>query len=568
MQKLIALLSRLDGRGYKAYKSIAGRYDFGDFALCVEHVQGDPFAAPSRLRVCLPARVAGFPPELWENVSRRVGLEHYLAEQFAAQARRFSRRRGTGHSGEIRIDAPGQQMLPRTAVRVGAQGVEARFTVGLPAAGRRILAREAIALLTEDVPAVVRSSLRAAAVDLASARRYALTAEDADFLRSRLASLGLVAFVADGALLPRRSGVDDRPLPNGLPFRSPPSLRTEVHLPNAGVVSGMGVPRGVTLIVGGGFHGKSTLLNALALGIYNHKPDDGRERVVSHPATVKIRAEDGRSVAGVNISGFISNLPLGRGTAFFSTENASGSTSQAAAIMEALELGAQVLLVDEDTAATNFMIRDRRMQALVPKEHEPITPFIDRVRQLYAERGVSTVLVLGGSGDYLDVADTVIGMVEYEPQDLTERARLVAAQFPTGRESEADSPLPLTPRAPEPQSLNPARGKKPVALKARGLDGLTWGREDVDLRALEQIVHPSQVRAIGLAWAYALERGYFDGKRPLRTALELVLREVEERGWEALGRFRDPPGDLAAVRLLEIGAALNRLRSLKVRPAE
>ena len=153
-----------------------------------------------------------------------------------------------------------------------------------------------------------------------------------------------------------------------------------------------GFPQGITLIVGGGFHGKSTLLNALEAGVYNHKPNDGRELVITDPDVVKIRAEDGRSVSGVDISPFINNLPFGQETTQFSTENASGSTSQAANIMEALECEELLrMLVDEDTAATNFMIRDQRMQQLIAKDKEPITPFIDRVRQLYNEHNVSTI---------------------------------------------------------------------------------------------------------------------------------------------------------------------------------
>jgi len=564
MEQLQRRLARLDGRGYKAYQSLKGRYSFGDFDLFVDHVQADPFAAPSRVRVWVPAEVAAFPPSLWEDPARRVGLEHYLAEEFAAWARRFARRRGTGHSGEIRIDAPGQQMLPRTAIHVDAHGVEARFTVGLPAAGRRILAQEAWRLLGSDLPAVVRHALLAQAVDLAAARRYADTAEDAAFLRSRLEALGLVAFVADGSLLPRRSGVDDRPLEEGARFRSPPSLRVEIALPHAGRVQGMGIPQGVTLIVGGGFHGKSTLLNALALGVYDHKPGDGRERVVSHPATVKIRAEDGRSVEGVDISAFIDHLPQGRSTRAFRTANASGSTSQAANIMEALALGARVLLIDEDTAATNFMIRDRRMQALVPKALEPITPFVDRVRQLYAEQGVSTVLVVGGSGDYLDVADTVIAMEAYQPRDVTQRAREVAARYPSGRESEAEGPLAIVPRVPCPESIRLEKGRKAVAVKGRGLEALVLGRNEIDLRALEQLVHPSQVRTIGWFLAYARTRGYLDGRRTLREALERVMDDVHAHGWEVLSPYAEPAGDLAAVRVLEVGAALNRLRGLRV----
>lgn len=564
-QDLYRLCLSLEGRSYKAYKALQGAFTFPDFTLVIDHVQGDPFAAPTRVRVLVPARVAGFPPELWETPSRRVGAEHYLAEQFHRHAAAYRKPRGTGHSGQILMEPVGQAMLPRTAVRLGPHGVEARFTVGLPAAGRRILGRLAAQLLTQDLAQVVRASLRYPVVDGQVMARYAATAEDADFLRNRLEQLGLVAFIADGSLLPRRSGVDDRPLENGIPFKSPPSLQVQVHLPNAGVVTGMGIPQGVTLIVGGGFHGKSTLLRALERGIYNHKPGDGRERVVSHPFTVKIRAEDGRAVTGVDISAFINNLPRGQNTTWFTTENASGSTSQAANIMEALEMGARVLLIDEDTAATNFMIRDRRMQALIAKEKEPITPYIDRARQLFAERGVSTVLVLGGSGDYLDVADTVIAMEAYHPRDVTQQAREIAARFPTGRVQEAHGAIPQPARAPDPSSLHPGKGRKAVVVKVQGPHSLHLGRHNIGLSAVTQLVESAQTRAIGLALVYAWER-YMDGRRSLAEIWQLVEKDLQTHGLEVLCRTPYPTGDLAAFRGLEWAAALNRLRGVVMRP--
>jgi len=495
-----------------------------------------------------------------------VGAEHFLAEQFGGWARRLSRPRGTGHSGQIRMAPVGQQMLLRTAVRLSAQGVEARFTVGLPAAGRRILAREAIALLLEDVPRVVRQSLRYAALDTEALWTYARVAEDADALREQLTARGLVAFLADGSLLPRRSGVDDRPLLEGVRLQSPPSLRVTLRAPHAGEIPGLGIPEGVTLIVGGGFHGKSTLLRALAYGVYNHKPGDGRERVVSHPDTVVIRAEDGRYIAGVDISAFIGTLPGGRTTTFFSTENASGSTSQAANIMEALEAGARVLLIDEDTAATNFMIRDRRMQALIHKDKEPITPFIDRVRQLYTERGVSTVLVIGGSGDYLDVADTVILMDEYRPYDVTARAREVAAQFPTGRLPEAEGPIPQPRRVPDPKSLNPYKGRK-LVVKPLGRRELQWGLQRIDLSAVGPLVEVGQLRALGLALVYARQR-YMDGQRSWAEILAQVMEDIAREGLEVLGVRAYPEGDLSAFTPWLLSAALNRLRTLRIVPPE
>lgn len=568
------MLHRIDGRGYKAYKEIRGSYEFSDFTLSIDYVQGDPFAAPSRMHVRVPQPVAQFPAWTFANDSRRIGLENYLATAFAAACRTASERSGSGKSGLLAVDAPGQEVLERTAIHVTEAWVEARFVAGLPASGRRVRGRSAAAMLCDALPGVIDAALRYANGDAELIRRYVETSEDADALRAQLRERGLVAFVADGSLLPRRSGVDDRPLDDAdaVRFASPASLRTTFDLPNAGAVSGMGIPAGVTLIVGGGFHGKSTLLNALERGVYNHRPGDGREFVSTVADAVKIRAEDGRSVAGVDISPFIRSLPTrdqnsARETTAFSTPNASGSTSQAANIMEALELGARALLIDEDTAATNFMIRDRRMQALIARENEPITPFIDRVQPLYRGHGVSTVLVIGGSGDYFDVADTVIAMERYVPRDLTEAAREVAAQIATGRVAEGgssfrDGATPTTARVPVPRSVDPSRGRREVNVKVRGREVISFGEESIDLSSVAQLVDESQSRAIAQALVYARET-YMDGQRSLREIVDCVMADLAREGLDVLDRRR--PGDLARFRRFELGAALNRLRTLKMR---
>jgi predicted ABC-class ATPase len=563
--ELEALLHQMDGRGYKAYKQIAGAWRHHGFTLHVDHVQGDPFAAPSRIRVVVDRDVAALPEHAFRDTVRSLGTAAFLARAFAIHAQGVKRGHGSGRSGEIRMEAPGQEVLPQTAVQVSPNGtVEARFAVGLPARGRSVMGSAAVTLLIETVPAVVVGTLLGSAHPAEEIRRHADTNEDVQHLRTLLPGMGLVAFVADGARLPRRSGADDRPLEGGVvvPFRSPDSLRVDVELPNAGTVTGMGIPVGVTLIVGGGFHGKSTLLRALATGVYNHRPDDGREFVATVPDAVKIRAEDGRSVSGVDISPFIDGLPLGQDTHSFSTANASGSTSQAAAIVEALEASARTLLVDEDTSATNFMIRDRRMQALVPKGGEPITPFVDRVRELSDELNVSTALVLGGSGDYLDVADTVIDMRSYLPIDVTAEAREVARAHPTGRAPEVRRPVTLPrPRVPDPRSVDARKGRREVSVKVPDLRTLLFGREQVDLGAVEQLVSTSQIRAIGNALASAPAR-FLDRATSIPEVLDEIDLLLAREGLDALDPRR--PGDLAGFRRFELAATLNRLRSLRV----
>jgi len=567
-EDLDRLIGRISGKGYKAYEDLRGGYDFGDFALFLERIQGDPFASPSRARVSVPAEVARFDPGLWRNQARLLALEDFLARAFSRAIRSEVReRRGMGSSGLIAIDAGGQEVLKRTALEIHEGGVEARFAVGLPAFGRRIDGEGAREMLLRAVPALVRRSLVAKSLDLEALGAHVRSIEDQQALRGALAGLGLVAFVADGSLLPRQSGVDPRPLKaaDAVPFKSPPELAVKIPVPSGGEVSGMGIPRGITLIVGGGFHGKSTLLSALALGIYDHIPGDGRERVVSNPATVKIRAEDGRRVEKVDISPFIDGLPLGRPTRAFSTDNASGSTSQAANIMEALEAGAEVLLVDEDTSATNFMIRDARMQALIPKSCEPITPFVDRVVELKEDLGISTILVMGGSGDYLEVADQVIAMVEYEPRVLTSRARTIVAEIPTRRQREGPGrPLreaALRGRRPHPSSFDARRGRREVKISVKGLHTILYGTTAIELEGLEQLVDPSQTRAIG-ALIHALgERCSERSVSDLKELLEAVFEEIGRSGLRAVcGGFQD----LAMPRLLEVGAAINRMRTLKV----
>lgn len=557
-------LSRIDGRGYKAYLDIRGEYNFDLFTLIIDHVQGDPFATPSRVRVMVPQRLAGFPKETFAGKSRSIALRDFITRRFYESARQYSKgSRGMGKGGLIAIDRPGQEILERTSAFIDPGKVEVRFVMGLPAFGRRVAGTHAISMFMEELPSIVRASLLFESMNERALFQHIKAAEDADFLRDSLDGMGLVAFVADGAVLPRASGVDPRPLRTGnvVGFRSPRSLRMEVNLPNAGNVSGMGIPRGVTLIVGGGYHGKSTFLNALELGVYNHIPGDGRELVVTDPTAMKIRAEDGRRIEKTDISPFIDNLPFGRDTVQFSTEDASGSTSQAANIVESLEVGSSLLLIDEDTSATNFMIRDQRMQELVSKEKEPITPFVDKVRQLHSDLGVSTILVIGGSGDYFEVADRVICMIDYLPHDLTDEARNVAERYRTQRIQEGgDAYGSLTHRIPLARSFDPSKGRRDVKISSKGLQSITFGTHNIDLGEVEQLVDSSQTRAIGDAIYYAM--GLMREHMTIKELVSRVMEDISKRGLDVLSER--PVGDYALFRAQELAAAINRLRTLEV----
>lgn len=537
----------LDGQSYSRYKSLRGSWEVSGARVEVVRVQADPFAPPSRLRVTVDD--AGLPDDLLTTPTRRRALAGFLL--------RALRRRLEGST--LHVDAGGPEVLERSAGRVDADGtVTVELGAPLPGPRRRILGKEAATLLGTTLPDAVDAALRWGRADRDAARRFVTTVEDAVALRDALAERDLVAFVADGAVLPRRTGVDDRPLDGAVPFAAPESLRVTLPTPNSGELTGLGVPAGVTLIVGGGYHGKSTLLRALEAGVHDHEPGDGRERVVTRRDAVKVRAEDGRAVTRVDVSAFVAHLPSGAPTADFSTADASGSTSQAASMVEAVEAGADVLLVDEDTSATNLMVRDGRMQKLIATE--PLVPFVERVRPLHRERGVSTVLVTGGSGDYLDVADTVIMMDSWTPSEVTERARAIAAEGAT-REVEHRGFPAVTPRVVDPASLDPTGRKGRPRVSAHGVDRLTFGEDDIDLTGVEQLVDRSQTAGVGRALEL-LGGGVLDGTITLAEGLDLLDAELARRAVGAL--TGDHSEDCALPRRHEVAAALNRLRSLRV----
>lgn len=558
---LIELLNKINGRGYKAYKEIEGQYNMGNFILSIDHVQSDPFAPPSKIRIIVDQKIALFPQELFSTKSRKIALQDIIARKFKEYAKKLVKKRGTGSSGIIEIDCGAQEIIERTSVKIDKAKLEIRFYVGLPAHGRKIIAKEAIEIFLKVLPQIFNSTLLYNSLDKREIERFVYLNEDQDVLRNKLEELNLVAFVANGSILPRESGISDRPLINAKKFLSPKSLEVEVELPYSGKIKGMGIPKGITLIVGGGYHGKSTLLRAIERGVYNHIPGDGREFVVAVKDAVKVRAEDGRFVTGVDISPFISNLPQDIDTKNFSTQNASGSTSQAANIMEAIEAGTSLLLMDEDSCATNFMIRDGRMQKLVAKKWEPITPFVDRIRELYEKFGISTILILGGSGDYFDVADNIIMLKEYNAFDVTQEAKNIAKNIKNYRETESLTPM----NYPKKRIIGPGSFKfrEREKIKARGLSNITIGKTNIDLFFVEQLIDKSQTNAIAQIFKI-IGKKYLKDKGTIPDIIDSIIREIEENGLEILSSSTGHPGSLAMPRKYEIMAAINRYRELRL----
>lgn len=570
--ELQQLLSSIHRKSYPAYKSLKGIYDFRDYVLSIDHVQGDPFASPSHLSVRVPLAKAGFPADYYGEEHTRIALQDYLNRQFYQQVQRFTfKAKGSGKSGLISVSRCGQEILDRTACQIGERELILRFAVGFPANGRTINAPELEKILFDFLPKCVKAVCYYRSLPAREVEQVIFLSRDQHAIREELKKRDLAAFVANGSILPRESGVSSLPMKGSVPFISPESLEVEMALPYKGKIRGMGIPRGITLIVGGGYHGKSTLLNALEVGIYDHIAGDGREYVIADDTAVKLRAEDGRSVRNVDISLFINDLPNKKDTHSFSTPDASGSTSQAAAIVESMEAGSRLFLIDEDTSATNFMVRDDFMQQVICRAQEPITPFLERVRELYEEAGVSTILVAGSSGAFFHVADTVIQMESYRALDITKRVKELCLKNPVNRTKPAPFALPgqrkpmELPRQEKPRMGRDYHGRslenreERLKVKVRDKDEFLLGRETVDLRYVEQLVDYEQTAALAQMLKYAREH-CIDGRRNLSQVAETVLKQMEKSGLEAVCDGSYVPGGLAVPRRQEWYACLNRYR--------
>lgn len=559
-------LRSIDHKGYPAYKDLKGQYNFGDYVLSIDHVQGDPFASPSRLSVRVEKAKAGFPAAYYDTKAKRITLQDHLTRLFGRQVAGGSfQAKGSGKSGLLSVSRCGQQVLERTAMRVKDGDLILRFEAGFPANGRTINARELEKMLFDILPDCVRRSLYYGKIDKEKLRQAICLCEDQQYIRQCLTERKLCAFIADGSVLPRESGVSERPMKNGVPFQSPESLRITLDLPNKGAVSGMGIPQGITLFVGGGYHGKSTILQALQNGVYDHIAGDGRELVITDASAFKLRAEDGRSVTGVDISPFIKNLPNRKDTVHFSTEDASGSTSQAANLMEALESGSSLILIDEDTSATNFMVRDRLMAQVITPGEEPITPFISRVRGMYEDLGVSSVIVAGSSGAFFHMADTIIQMKEYVPIDITQKAKEAAAACEDRGAEDADDARKFPPfnRKRCPGSDMALRKEDRIKMKAMGTSEISICKENVELRYLEQLKDQEQSMALAYLLKYA-QLKMMDGRKDLRQIGDLLEEQLNGSGLESLFERGDVSSQLARPRKQEILACINRYRKLKI----
>ena len=565
--QLRSQLASIHRKSYPAYKSLKGSYDFQRYIFHIEHVQGDPFASPSNVRVFVPHSKAGFPEEYYQTAHTRVALQDYLIRRMEKELSPHSfQAKGSGKSGILRITHCGQEILERTACKIDRQGIHVRFEIGFPANGRTINAPELEKIFFSILPDCVFHALYYKNQNPDTVLQVFELAEDQYFIRQELSRLGLTAFVADGAILPRQSGVSDLPMKNCIPFSSPESLRIQLQLPHKGALTGMGLPRGITLIVGGGYHGKSTLLQALEMGVYNHRKGDGREYVITDSTALKIRAEDGRHIQQVDISLFINDLPNQKDTRAFTSLDASGSTSQAANIAEGLYGGSRLFLIDEDTSATNFMVRDEMMQTLIRREKEPITPFLERIREIYENSGCSTILVAGSSGAFFHKADTLIQMDSYRPIDITKAAKELCQKYPLLPTEKPPYHAPKDKRIVLPHndrhSRHGSRGPERAKLKVLSKDAFSINRETVDLRYVEQLADVEQTAALAQLLRYTLEN-LADGRNTVPQICQQLEKLLQKDGLDGLFGTSMGPCNLAMPRMEEIRSCLNRYRGWK-----
>ncbi len=567
-------LRAIDHKSYPAYKSLAGSYQFGNYSLFIDHVQGDPFASPSSLHVEVMHKAAVFPEEYYKERCARTALSDFLTRRLASCFEDYNfKAKGSGKSGLLSISRCGQEVLERSACEITDGKIIARFHVGFPAFGRTINAGELERILFDFLPRCVESSLFYRKLDGKKVESAIFLAEDQEALRNILLEERLVAFVANGAVLPRKSGVSDLPLKDSVPFAAPAAMERSFTLPHKGEIKGMAIPEGITLIVGGGYHGKSTLLEALQTGVYNHIAGDGREYVITDATAVKLRAEDGRSIRNVDISLFINDLPNKKDTSDFSTPDASGSTSQAAGVVENMEAGSRLFLIDEDTSATNFMVRDDFMQQVISREKEPITPFLERARDLYEKEGISTILVAGSSGAFFYIADKILQMDCYRPVDITDYVKGLCEEHSAPRTSAPGFMAPdykkraLPPYRRSRQNGREAYGRgrqgaggrhEHMKAKTFGRDSFSLDKETVDLRYVEQIADSEQTAALAHLLRYGLEEA-IDGKRTIQQVVAVLFDLLDKKGWEPFCGSYIPCG-LAKPRRQEMFACLNRFR--------
>ncbi len=535
-------LLRINGKPFSRYKGLRGLLiNYGRYSAKLTRIQGDPHAPPSYIEVKLPKELLKLPNTLLSGLGA-LALTDYLARKLHKVLKGLRRPCGSGNSCYLGVPKPSPRILRRSCCELISESLVIRFFIGLPARGRRVLGREAIKLLINDVPKVVSELLKVRNEVDEVLKHYELL-KDQRFLREWLYRGGYILFIPNGAILPRESSISEEPKEGATKFKSPLTLKVKVKLPSGKVVEGMAVKEGVTVVTGGGYHGKTTLLEAIQDGIYDHVRGDGREYVVSRKYTVLVKAEDGRLVSNVDISSLIRNLPGGCDTRRFSTLDASGSTSMAASISEVIEAGAEVILLDEDTSATNLLFKDEVMRELIP--NDPIRTLSEVVRDLVSKSGASVVVVTSASSSFLPVADTVIRMSNYIPEDLSSEVA-----------GKGLGVITKTYELPRKRLFRGIKGLRRVKVQGMKLiiEYLSGSKFELDLKYYPRIVETGQVRLV----AHIIKEL---SKPPKPMSVRELIKYVNERlSREGFSAFTNPvPPDLTEVDGFDVVWTINRL---------
>lgn len=559
------LLAEIDGKPFAEYERLIGDFDFARYVIKCSKIEIARDAENPVFNIRIPQSIAELPGHLYDSPVRRTALEDFLTRNVCETAGRIARFNESGWARRnIIVAEPGQKILPRTSVLVTKEYIDVRIRIALPykvyATGERLVDGEmARKVFFEDLPEVISASIFCCNLDLAEAEDFINGMEDADRVRQTLATLGLVSFVGEGSLLAREQNSDLPDYDHIAPFEVADDARTEVEVPNAGKIAGLGIPAGLTVVVGDAANGRKDFMSAIAAGVFNHVPGDGRETVITVSDAVQVAADRGRSVQEVNITPFLSESDKGN-PASYSTRSADSFISQAAATIEALEVGARVLIFDENTSSPAFLTTDARVASLLGST--PRASLAQRARQIVDELGIS--LIVGGENlvaEYIPLADTVLKVEDFQVTNITEQAKALS--------------LPVPPEAPAvnlgsmlgrsrwimPSSIDAAVGSKDVVIEAIDLQAIQFGRSVIELDAVPQIADESQTLTLGLLLYYAKLR-YMQEGYPLREMLDMIDRDLSSEGLGTIAR--DLRGDLARPRRYELAAALNRLPTFRV----
>jgi predicted ABC-class ATPase len=550
------ILGEIDGREYVDLARLMGDYDFNRYIVKISNVPQSAEETGLSVVVRVTHAVAGFPEGLISSPIRRTALEDLLTRKLAAAIEGQATFDGNGVARRrIVAPRPGQKILPRSTVQITDDFTDVRLSVLIPTQRGRLDGQAFQTVFFDDLPMVVQDALIYCNMDTAEVEVFVGLMEDADQLRQSLPARGLIGFVASGSLVARLPGSDQPDVAAERTITVDPSLLVSLDTPHRGAVEGLGINSGITLILGDAFSGRIELMRALASGIYNHVPGDGREYIVTMPDSVYIPAEPGRSVHRVDIGSLLPEED-------YSTASAGACHAQAATLIEALEAGARVILLDEADACPGFLGGDDRVDRLLGNA-SGITPLSARVRQMAQELGVSTIVAGNVSvSSFIPVADTILAVRDGVITDITREAKDAFDGVSVAAVPEYDfTRLIETARWVVPSSIDASIGRHDGVIGIEDGWQIRFGRYTIDLGSNCQIADAQQALTLGLIIEYARQR-YLDKARPMRELLDLVERDLSMEGLEQV--TRELRGDLARPRRYEIAAALNRLPSLRV----